>query len=287
MLLTVGKYMMAAALTLAAVTTVFMVLFFREKPESVAAAEPIAETTAEAAEPEDYSQPWLDIPEPKVVQAATKTTEKAGSKPAKSASKSGESASKPGESASKPGTTVSSPVARPAQEEETGLLGAPEYGPMPDRGDLETAHQDRRYQLARGAIMGLTVPKMDIFNAPVYDSDRQWALHNGVAHVPETSLPWSDAAQRNVYLAGHRLGWPETGSHLIFYRLNTLEEGDLVVLKDRGGRTYRYRVTETFIVDPNDSWVMGQVRDRDMVTLQTCTPIPTFDKRIIVRADRI
>jgi sortase A len=32
---------------------------------------------------------------------------------------------------------------------------------------------------------------------------------------------------------------------------------------------------------------MGRVRDRDIVTLQTCTPIPEFDKRLIVRADRI
>jgi sortase A len=33
--------------------------------------------------------------------------------------------------------------------------------------------------------------------------------------------------------------------------------------------------------------VMGQVVGRDMVTLQTCTPIPSFEKRIIVRADRV
>jgi sortase A len=61
----------------------------------------------------------------------------------------------------------------------------------------------------------------------------------------------------------------------------------VITLKDRQGRAYRYQVTETFIANPADSWVMGQVRGRDMVTLQTCTPIPTFEKRIIVRADRI
>jgi sortase A len=159
--------------------------------------------------------------------------------------------------------------------------------PLPGRRAVEATKEKRRYELAPGAIMGLTVPAMGIHNAPVLDSDRQWALDNGVAHVPETSLPWSNTPQRNVYLAGHRLGWPGTGSHLIFYRLNTLGRGDVVILKDRRGRAYRYRVTETFIADPYDSWTMGQVRGRDMVTLQTCTPIPTFDKRIIVRADRI
>lgn len=34
-----------------------------------------------------------------------------------------------------------------------------------------------------------------------------------------------------------------------------------------------------------DSWVMGQVRNRDMLTLQTCIP-PTFEERLVVRADR-
>jgi sortase A len=108
-----------------------------------------------------------------------------------------------------------------------------------------------------------------------------------VAHLPGTSFPWSGGAQRNVYLAAHRLGYEGTGSRLIFYRLNRLTEGDEVVLEDRDGRKYRYRVTESFVVDPGEDWVTGQVVGRDMVTLQTCTPIPAYDKRLIVRADRI
>jgi sortase A len=74
---------------------------------------------------------------------------------------------------------------------------------------------------------------------------------------------------------------------MIFYNLDKLREGDEVVLKDRAGRSYKYRVSEVLVVDPADSWVMGQVRGRDMLTLQTCTPIPTFQKRLIVRADRV
>jgi hypothetical protein len=34
-----------------------------------------------------------------------------------------------------------------------------------------------------------------------------------------------------------------------------------------------------------DSWVMGQVRNCDMLTLQTCIP-PTFEERFVVRTDR-
>ena len=178
------------------------------------------------------------------------------------------------------------PRSEPEPEREILPVAAADW-PLPTDEEIENASGPRRYDLPSGAIMGLTIKALGVYNAPVFNSDGQWALTNGVAHVPETSLPWSSTPQRNVYLEGHRLGWPGTGSHLIFYRLNKLEEGDEVLLKDRGGSAYRYRVSETLVVNPDDVWVMGQVLDRDMVTLQTCTPFPTFEKRLVVRADRI
>ncbi len=93
-------------------------------------------------------------------------------------------------------------------------------------------------------------------------------------------------------MAGHRLGFPGTASHPIFYRLDELGRGDElgsgdeILSKDRDGKRYRYRVTETFEADPEGSWAMGQVRDRDMLTLQTCTG-PNWERRLIVRADRV
>ena len=157
----------------------------------------------------------------------------------------------------------------------------------PTQGEIERANGDRRYELLGGAIMGLTIEAIGIYNAPVFDSDSRWALARGVAHHPQTSLPWSKSAQRNVYLAGHRMGYRGTWSRMIFYNLPKLDKGDEVVLKDRAGTSYRYRVSEVFVADPTDVWVMGQVRGRDMVTLQTCIPYPTFEKRLIVRADRV
>jgi len=159
--------------------------------------------------------------------------------------------------------------------------------PAPDKSELDLLKQPRRFDWVPGAVMTLTVNAMNLYDAPVMGTDSQQALDNGIIHVPETSLPWDRGAQTNVYLAAHRLGWPGTGSRLIFHNLDTLQRGDEVLLKDRRGNRYKYRVSETFLVGTYDSWVMGQVRNRDMVTLQTCTPIPTFEKRLIVRADRI
>ena len=174
------------------------------------------------------------------------------------------------------------------QPQEQPLPGAEQRGwTEPTQTELKTANQGRRYELLPGAIMGLTIEAIGVIDAPVFDSDRRWALANGVAHHPQTSLPWSQSAQRNVYLAGHRMGFRGTWSRMIFYNLHKLNTGDEVLLKDRAGTFYRYRVSEVFIADPTDVWVMGQVRGRDMVTLQTCTPYPTFEKRLIVRADRV
>jgi sortase A len=171
------------------------------------------------------------------------------------------------------------PEALPAAEESSW--------PQPTQEEIESANSPRHYELLPGAIMSLSIEQIGVYDAPVFDSDGYWALANGIGHVPETSLPWSNTPQRNVYLAGHRMGYRGTWSRMIFYNLDELGTGDRVVLKDRSGRAYEYEVSEIFLADPDDSWVMGQVRGRDMVTLQTCTPIPTFEKRLIVRADRV
>ena len=135
--------------------------------------------------------------------------------------------------------------------------------------------------------MALTIQALDLRGVPVRSSDAQRALDNGVIHEPDTSVPWDEGAQRNVYLVGHRLGWRGTGSQHIFYNLDKLARGDEILLEDRRGRSHEYRVTKSFLVGPLDSWVKDVVPGRDMVTLQTCTPIPTFEKRLIVRANRV
>ena len=174
------------------------------------------------------------------------------------------------------------------QQEQLLLPGSEQREwPKPSQRELKSAKGERHYNLLPGAIMGLTIEAIGIYDAPVFDSDGPWALANGVAHNPKTSLPWSQSAQRNVFLAGHRMGYRGTWSRMLFYNLDKLKRGDKVVLKDRAGNSYRYRVSEVFITDPKAVWVMGQVRGRDMVTLQTCTPYPTFQNRLIVRADRV
>lgn len=179
---------------------------------------------------------------------------------------------------------VPEPERVPAEPEP--LPATAQDWPAPTREQVQAAGEPRHYELAAGAVMGLTVKAIGLHNVPVFDSNEDWALDSGVRHVPETSMPWSGGAQRNVYLEGHRLGYPGTGSHLVFYNLDRLGKGDGILLKGRDGTRYKYRVVDTFVVDPSDSWVMGQIRNRDLVTLQTCTG-PGYSKRLIVRAERV
>ncbi len=175
-----------------------------------------------------------------------------------------------------------------AQERSSQTLPLDEDDyPLPTNDQLQATNRPRHYHLPPGAIMSLSVRAMGLSNVPVLNSITTRALDKGVVHLPDTSFPWSETPERNVYLAGHRLGWPGTGSHLVFYRLNELDGGERITLRDRQGTRYDYRVIESFIVGPEDSWVTGRVRGRDLLTLQTCTPIPTFEKRLIVRAERI
>jgi len=181
-----------------------------------------------------------------------------------------------------------SPTAGSVAAGDGATLPLDEYGyPLPTREQIEAVDHARRFRLPPGAIMSLSVPDIELKNVPVFHSDARGALNRGGIHLSDTSLPWSDTPERNVYVAGHRLGWPGTGSHLVFYRLDELTGGEKIVLRRGNGRRYEYRVLESFIVGPHDDWVTGRVRGRDLLTLQTCTPMPTFEKRLIVRAERV
>lgn len=138
--------------------------------------------------------------------------------------------------------------------------------------------------------MYLSVPKLGVFDAVVADGDA--GLEIGAMHMPGTGFPWQSGA--NTYIAGHRLGFPGTGSDHIFYNLPSLGPGDSVSLRDSNGHTYNYQVSEMLQVLPTDLSVLNSVGD-DVVSLQTCienfgdfaTLGPDWNVRLIARAVRV
>lgn len=193
-----------------------------------------------------------------------------------------------------PGAPEPAPTPEPAPEPvpATEPPAAPlpvsaEGWPKPTAEEVREVREPRHYRPRQEAVLTLTIRRLGLYDVPVISEESAEALDAGVIHIPETPMPWERREQKNVYLAGHRLGYSGTGSRLVFYELDELSEGDRISLRDRRGRTYVYRVSEMFVVDPMATWAVQPVRGRDMLTLQTCTPIPTFENRLIVRADRI
>jgi sortase A len=134
----------------------------------------------------------------------------------------------------------------------------------------------------------LTIPEMSqIENDPVptvRGTDMQTLGSHAAIHLAGTGFPWNEEA--NVYLAGHRLGYPRTDSFLAFFDLNKLENGDQIYITDADGTKYTYEVFKEFTVSPTDLSVTDPVEGRNILTLQTCT-LPDYSQRLIVQAELV
>ncbi|MBA3389666.1 MAG: sortase [Rubrobacter sp.] len=148
--------------------------------------------------------------------------------------------------------------------------------------------QAPRAEAPKDPAMKLTVPEMErVENVPVYDTapkGYEKALRDGTVHVKGTGFPWQDEA--NVYIAGHRLGYPNTPSFLAFWDIDNVVEGDQVFVEDANGREYTYEVFQILDVEPTDLFVTEPLEGRNIVTLQTCT-LPDYARRLVVQAELV
>ncbi len=134
----------------------------------------------------------------------------------------------------------------------------------------------------------VTVPKMERIKESTFvnaEGDDEEALKDYAGlHLKGTGFPWQEEA--NVYLAGHRLGYPATDSFLAFYDQDNVQVGDEVYVTDANGKEYTYRVFENSVVNPDDVWVTDPVPGKNILTLQTCT-LPDYSQRLITRAELV
>jgi sortase A len=149
----------------------------------------------------------------------------------------------------------------------------------------------RKKVVSRGPqnkMLRMTIPKMaqirnDTIPFSVSDDEKAFRKHAAV-HLRGTGNPWD--RQANVYIAGHRLGFPGTNSWLSFWDLNVLDKGDRVLITDSSGKRYVYKVFRIFIVGPDKVSVTRPLEGRNIVSLQTCT-LPDYSKRLIVQAEKV
>ncbi len=132
----------------------------------------------------------------------------------------------------------------------------------------------------------LTVPSMSRIEddeIPSTTGDDEAKLKEFAAiHLEGTGFPWQDEA--NVYIAGHRLGFPNTESWLTFWDMDKVEMGDEVFVTDAEGTEYTYKVFKEFTVGPSDTSVTAPEPGKNILTLQTCT-LPDYSQRLVVQAE--
>ena len=130
----------------------------------------------------------------------------------------------------------------------------------------------------------LDVPKIGLEDVPIYNSTTEEDLTKSAIHIPATGFPWQEGS--NTYIAGHRLGYPDTGSFEIFFDLNLLAAGDEISVTDSAGDEYVYTVTEQKTVGLENVEVMNPVEGKSVISLQTCT-LPDYKERIIVQGELV
>ncbi len=169
--------------------------------------------------------------------------------------------------------------------------GSEDQGQAPSGDDVQapSAPATREEQDNQGPAdktLKLSVPSMERIQedtVPTTVGDDEDALRDYVGiHLEGTGYPWEDEA--NVYIAGHRLGYPGTESFLAFYDLDNVQEGDQVTISDANGKQYVYEVFKVFVVSPFDLYVTEPIEGKNVVTLQTCT-LPDYADRLIVQAE--
>jgi sortase A len=183
---------------------------------------------------------------------------------------------------SRPDTAVVSP------EVEKSVEKSPDRATEDRRAGLR---QKRRAAASRGPedrTLKVSVPKMSRISdttVPYEDGGNEAAFkkYAGV-HLRGTGSPWDREA--NVYIAGHRLGYPGTDSFLAFWDLNKLGEGDRIFVTDAAGKRYVYKVFREFVVEPTQVSVTRPLEGRNILTLQTCT-LPDYSRRLIVQAEKV
>ncbi|MFV1998803.1 MAG: class E sortase, partial [Acidimicrobiia bacterium] len=103
-------------------------------------------------------------------------------------------------------------------------------------------------------------------------------INKGVAHWAGTSMPGEEG---NLVLAGHRTTYTRP-----FYDLDLLQPGDMVHMTRDGDYDVMYKVSGTFIVEPQDIWITYN-RDTPMMTMFACHPKGSTRYRIVVTADLV
>jgi LPXTG-site transpeptidase (sortase) family protein len=123
------------------------------------------------------------------------------------------------------------------------------------------------------------IAAVDPWNRTVYES----VLKKGVAQAKGSALP---NEKGSVFLFAHSTGlpWELTRENTVFLRLGELNKDDYILI-DYKSKRYIYKVVNKLEVWPSNTQYLKNINIKDgYLILQTCTPIGTSLKRLLIFA---
>lgn len=139
----------------------------------------------------------------------------------------------------------------------------------------------------------LIIPKINVEAPVVYgigpDNDSQMkAMEGGVAHF---SIPGANSVPGqvgNTVVAGHSSNdvFAAGDYKFIFAQNEKLVEGDTIYM-NYGGVRYTYRISSREVVMPNEVNKIVLDNGKPMLTLISCVPLGTADKRLLIFAEQV
>lgn len=169
-----------------------------------------------------------------------------------------------------------------AEEYNDNLAGDPLHDPfVPGSGYALPDNYMSVLNIGGDGVMGnIQIPKIHV-NLPIYHGTGEEVLEKGAGHLESTSLPIGGLYRHSV-ISAHR-GLP---SAELFTRLDELELGDVFYIHVLD-QTLAYEVDQIKVIEPEELTFLQSERDKDLVTLLTCTPYAVNTHRLLVRGSRI
>lgn len=133
----------------------------------------------------------------------------------------------------------------------------------------------RRRQLMKENAV-IEIPELRI-KAPVLEGTGNDVLSKAAGHFPGTGAP----GEGNYCIAAHS----STIYKEYFNALRDVQNGMEVRLYDVSKNLYTYYVTDSFIVEPDETWILDDAEDV-RVTLVTCTDDGTQRRIVIAKPEK-
>lgn len=127
----------------------------------------------------------------------------------------------------------------------------------------------------------LSIPAVDV-TIPIVEGESEDAMLRGAWHFPK-SAPINTGG--NTVIFGHRFHKVPPAKDT-FYSLDKVKVGDQISITNKGGSVYKYSVVESKVIDKNDRSILDPTSN-ELLTLITCTPLWTSEKRLVVTAKRV